>query len=540
MNLDFLHPYPRYGLAVALVDRNLSVRDLSTDADQIAEWAADSIERALGRFFLHTRDDPTLPGVTKLHFAYLPEADLQPGSKHQQDAKHGYYLAPHVATSNNAAGAAEDARKLRDLLRAKVSFNKSCDLKRSFAPLTSKVNNGRTSMANPKASLIEAAFTAIATLAENKPGLYANGVNHVIIPDLPLLDANGEHEPLLDFVWLFANMRQSELGEETLTAELRADKREYRRPALFNGNFPGAPRDVSLSALGVLAAIGVWAKRGEVFRGDQRGRFAERVLNHLSRNPLYIVSYDGTRQEHFGHHVVGLALRHELAAVLAALNRVSLQGATSFKDPKWALFRTMAGRFLQFFSPATFRDFLAFRAEYPTAFLPILEAYFMEQTSIAPDPERRRELVSSARAYGASLNLAAYLAAKDEREADEKKAVKKLRTVEEYKGRIMVQLESTALGARSPAALLAQLGGITGRYTGRDVDYEGGVFMEAVATGEVPLDEAKQLVTAFMRLRTNPRKADASGITGAENGEEAAEAASESTAEDELPVDIQQ
>ncbi len=164
----------------------------------------------------------------------------------------------------------------------------------------------------------------------------------------------------------------------------------------------------------------------------------------------------------------------------------------------------------------------------------------MEQTSIAPDPERRRELVSSARAYGASLNLAAYLAAKDEREADEKKAVKKLRTVEEYKGRIMVQLESTALGARSPAALLAQLGGITGRYTGRDVDYEGGVFMEAVATGEVPLDEAKQLVTAFMRLRTNPRKADASGITGAENGEEAAEAASESTAEDELPVDIQQ
>jgi hypothetical protein len=538
MRLDFLHPYPRYGLAVALADANLGTHDLVENAEWIRELVAGAIDRALGRFFLRTLDDPALPGVTELLFDYLSETDLNPGSKYKQDAKHGHYLAPHVATSNNAAVAVEDARKLRDLLRSAAPLDKSIELKRSFAPLTSKVNNGRTSMANPKASLIEAACTAIATLAENKPGLYVNGINHVIVPDLPLRDVDGEHEPLLDFVYLFADMRQSEMGQETLTASLPEDKKEYRRPPLFSGNFPGAPRDVSLSALGLLAAIGGWAKRGEVFRGDPRGRFAERVLEHLSRNPLYIVSYDGTRQEHFGHHVVGLALRHQLADVLNSINRVTLHGTAGFQDPKWALFRTMTARFLQFFSPATFRDFLAFRAEYPSPFSPIFEEYFMRQTGISSDPERRRELVHSARAYGASLNHAAYRAATAEREADEAKQVKKLRSVDEYKSRILVQLESTALSARSPTALLAQLGGITGRLTGREVAHEGGTFMEAVATEEIPLETAKQLVTAFMRLRTTPQKSVPLGGQSLPEATDQNEADYESTAADETPEDI--
>ena len=139
----------------------------------------------------------------------------------------------------------------------------------------------------------------------------------------------------------------------------------YKRPRIHQGNFPEAPSNSALSTLGVVASVGWWARHGQTqAAGDPEG-WARRVLTLLADRPLLVVSYDGTRQEQFGHHLVGLALDGDLRAVIAGLRRVMPTAADSWQDPKVDLFRMMADRFLRLFTRPALRDFLATRAAYP-------------------------------------------------------------------------------------------------------------------------------------------------------------------------------
>jgi hypothetical protein len=115
-----------------------------------------------------------------------------------------------------------------------------------------------------------------------------------------------------------------------------------------------------------------------------------------------------------------------------------------------------------------------------------------------------RDIVQSARAYGAYLNLVAFLIGKEEvEENEEQEGGGTGRDLYEAKARALAQLESTALSARRPSALFAQLNVMAGRQANRDVPPEAERFIEAVNTGEVEFDEAKDLVLAYMRLRSD-------------------------------------
>ena len=83
------------------------------------------------------------------------------------------------------------------------------------------------------------------------------------------------------------------------------------------------------------------------------------------------------------------------------------------------------------------------------------------------------------------------------------------RTLYEAKPRALAQLESTALSARRPSALFAQLNVDAGRQANRDVPADAERFLEATNTGEIEFDVAKDLVLAYMRLRSD---------TGSDNG----------------------
>jgi len=466
----FDHPYPRYGLAAVLY--HADIRSVSTDTipvkEVLAEVAAKFISDALYKY----------DADTKLRFRYLKADELSTGQK----AENLYYLAPHIATGDRSANnlvkeAKEMTRKLKDAKK----LDKTVQLKRSFSPFTTKINAGTRTPSDPKVDLIHAAFTMSATLTHYKPTAWIskNSANQVIIPDLPLND-------LLLFIDLFDKMGSMET-DNLYVRELKAGNINYR-PPLFSGNYPNAPNTPVFGPVGLAGAMGVWAKKANVL--DQ----LDEVLDKLVKNPIYLVSYEASlfKQIHLGHHVARLAKQQNLPKAINGLYYADFYNPQHNKrdNPTRLLFLDMASRFLQLYSKSAFKDFLAFRLQYPHSFSPILEDYFMNEEIIS------KEIIESARVYGSYLNLVAYIIGKNE--AENKQTGK---DKFEAKARVLAQLESTAMSCKTSTELFARLNVQAGRMSNRDVPEGASGFMEATNTGTISIDTAKQLILAYMRLK---------------------------------------
>lgn len=506
MDYNALHPYPRYGAAVALYQARLTPDEITT-SEALAPLVARAIDQALATYTVRTLDDPKAEGTTTLSFAWVK--DPEPGTKTGQIASKGYYLAPHVITSDGAAlSLLQAARALADEVRAGENLSKSTELTKAVSPLVAKVNSGKASPSNPKTSRLEAALTALATVTPDKAAAWSMGTA-ALIPDLPLTDADGRF-PLLDYVSLFGRMRSRYYDTAAAMQTPLAKDGGYKRPRLHEGNFPEAPSNSALSTLGVVASVGWWARHGHTQGAEDPEGWARRVLDLLAERPLLVVTYGNdviknTRQERFGHHLVGLALDGDLRTVVHALRRVMPTAADNWQDPKVDLFRTMADRFLRLFTRPALHDFLATRAAYPAELGPVFVTYFTQHAM----PPLSPDLVASARAYGAALNSAAYRAAKASAGDDEKRRGTSSRSLDEYKQRVLVEFESAVQSAKSGPELLAKVGSRAGRLGGFEMPPEAGPFMEAVASGAVGRDQARDLITAFMRLGTWTPKPDA-------------------------------
>ena len=509
MDYNALHPYPRYGAAVALLVGETTPAEVTTP-EALAPLVAEALERALTKYTVRTVDDPKVEGTTTLTFNWVK--DPEPGTKTGQIASRGYYLAPHVTTSDGSAfGLLTAARGLAAEMRVGDALDKPTALKRSFAPLVAKVNSGSASPSDPKTSRLNAALTALATVTPDKAAAWSLGTA-ALVPDLPLVDpADPTRFPLLDYVGLFREMSQRffDTGAAMQTPVSKAGG--YKRPRLHEGNFPEAPSNSALSTLGVVASVGWWARHGQTVGAEDPEGWARRVLDLLADQPLLVVSYDGTRQERFGSHLVGLALDGDLRAVVHALRRVMPTAADNWSDPKVELFRLMADRFLRLFTRPALRDFLSTRAAYPAPLGPVFVTYFTDYAM----PPLSPDLVASARAYGAALNYAAYRAASGDAKSDEKRRGADARDTAQYKQRALVEFESAVQSAKTGPEMLAKVGSRAGRLAAFEMPAEAGLFMEAVASGEVGLEPARDLVTAFMRLSTYDRSTASGSETDA-------------------------
>lgn len=485
--LFFDHPYPRYGLAAALVQAGVG-REWKALLDQpeaLLNAARDAVRDGLQRFRVHTSAD--LESDRELQYHWLSNDELETSG---QKAEDGYYIAPHVVIDDrNPRYLIREARSTLDELQDEEEVNPqaSVKMKRSFAPFTSKLNQGTKTLSEPKSTKLEAVFSLVAALTPLKPAAQVDFTNQVMIPDLDL-------EGIVQFVRLFRSMKDKETGE-FLTLNRPGDSNR-KRPPLFDGNYPDAPGSSAFGPVGLMGAMGQWAERAG--RLDE----ARPVLEKMSGNPVYLVSYDGglMRQEFVGHHVARLAEEHDLPAVIASLYRARFYNDEDNRPDssnRQTFFR-MAGRFLQLYTRPAFRDFLAFRVQYDRVFFPILTDYFMSELDIDVD------IVRSARAYGAYLNDVAYQIARQEVEENEQQEEGGTgRNLYEAKARALAQLESTALSARRPTALFAQLNVDAGRQSNRDVPEAAERFLEATNAGEIDFDVAKDLVLAYMRLRSD-------------------------------------
>jgi hypothetical protein len=502
LNLPLTHPYSRYGLAVALVQSRLSLDKLNED--NLREALIQSIEVGLGHFRMRTNDNPA--NTRLLKFSEIKMEDLQADTNLVSGnlAEKGIYLFPTIVTTDlSVKKTFLSAITILSLLRDKESFNKSISFSRSFAPMTAKINNKRSSQSAPKGNLLEIACALITSITPSKPAAWP-GQNTVIIPDLPI-------EEMRDFVALFEQMLSTKLDGDLMHVQLKevkpvdeskpkrvtkkpaketAPKSEFRRPRLHSGNYPFAPRESgTFGAVGLLGAIGRWANTAH------ETQWAARVLDAIAEHPLYIVSYDKISQVRFGHHIVHLALNGELSKMVDALWRetklyADLDSPMIRHDtPAYQLFYLHTSRFLQSFSAPAFADFLASRAEYPPELRPLFEEYFKTMD---------KEIVQSAGALGQWLNRTAYFVADGEVEAN---ASDRRGKVAKAKAKILIEFESAAMSAKTPPDLLFRLSTRCGRLLQDDAPAGAKRFMDAVASNEINQTDATHLLIAYMRLR---------------------------------------
>lgn len=535
-DLPLDHPYARYGLAVALCQSQLSAKasDVAAlDEATLRAALADSIESGLESFRMRTLDEPLLTrelNFVPVKLSLLRQDKTLVGSKGLADQ--GIYIYPSILTTDaKAKDTFNNGELVLAALRGDKKSEATQDLSRSFAPTTAKINNGSGSQTPPKGTLIEAACALVTTLTPLKPAAWP-GQNTVIIPDLPLAE-------LRDFIELFEQMSVSKVAEDLMLARLppapktpsvaakknAADakpKSEFRRPRLHGGNYPFAPRDAGVfGAVGLLGAIGRWAQ----FANQKE--WAAKVLESLAERPLYIVSYDKISQARFGHHVVQLSLEGRLSELLDALWQDSRlysdidSARVNRQNPAYLLFYLQTSRWLQQFSPASFRDFLAARAEYPALIEPVLRQFFLANHMNIP-----LDVVNSAGALGQWLNRTAYFVADGEVEAT---ASDRRGKVQKVKAKILVEFESAAMSAKDPVDMLFRISTRAGRLLQTDMPAEAKRFMDAVASGEINQNQAVWLLVAYMRIRAPKKETGEAELTPVPEAELATEDTTETS-----------
>lgn len=514
-----VHPYSRYGLAVTLLEARVSLDDLTEE--NLPKFLTQAIEQGLENFRFMTDDNPETAEVLRFH--PIRYSILRQNANLVQSAgltAQGKYIAPTVLTTDgDAKGTFTKATNILELLKNGESFEKLYTLSRSFAPTTAKLNNGKGSMSPPKGTLLEAACSVISTLTPRKPASLVNVSkkegkvelrNVIIIPDLPIND-------LKRFVQLFSEMTSTQLEGKLMEAKL--SKAEYRRPKIFNGNYPFAPRKSTFGVVGLLAAIGRWGKTAN------KVGWARKVLESIagteerSSRPLYIINYDLIQQVQFTHHVVGLSVSGKLSEMIESLVRdTRLYGDSDGGVPNryasdlktnYELFDLMANRFLQLFTQPAFQDFLAMRAEYSVKIEPLFKEYFMESRKI------NRKIVESARALGQWLNRTAYLVADSEVEKDASDRDKKVR---QGKAKILVEFESAAMSAATPQDMLHRISTRAGRLLQQDMPAEATCFFDETMIGEnISPKDAVHLLIAYLRLRSAFAKTSSQSDTNRQN-----------------------
>ena len=199
--------------------------------------------------------------------------------------------------------------------------------------------------------------------------------------------------------------------------------------------------------------------------------------------------------------MVDLAKENKLSSIVDSLYYVNIYGEKpprpnpQHNSTKYEMFDLFASRFLQLFNRPALNDFLSIRAEYPESLLQLFIIYFnkMEKIDI--------KIIESCQSLGKWFNQIAYFVAKSEVED-----IKNYDKMRKAKSKILVELESAAFSAKSGDELIGHTITRAGRLSGMDAPSEAALFMRVVASGDISLDVAKNLIMAFSRLKYISKK----------------------------------
>lgn len=487
------HVYLKYAIALLMEEHGLQ-----TEQDITFKEIKEELEKGLNAFSVKPTGD--YYGQAKVQYDF---------TKEKNDAKKYIFLAPNTIASEMKASNLYNA-VYKICSEENVDLLKAYKISQSEVPTSGEFNNfsdsGNIGRGKPSATVFDQCLALITSTTALKPCLqYKSGVgkismdNTCLIPDLNITD-------LQNFIKLFKRIRIQKLDNSLMVGNVKYEKGKTlkyipKRPNIFNGNFPNAPHSSALGSIALLGAIGEMTKEKDV------SELAMKVLESLKDCNFYAIKYGDASAFSFSHSIIRLAERGKLRRIVDCLYYVELykegrrSTSNAFEYQKFDLF---ASRFLQIFNRPAFKDFLAFRAEYPHDIELLLNTYFSDMEKID------KEIVTSAKELGKWLNYVAY-----------RSAQKEVGTSSSWddlikaKAKVLVELESSIFSAKSGDALIAHTITRAGRLSGFDAPSEASLFMEKAASGELPLEQAKNLLIAFSRLKSKIEETDK--VTSSDN-----------------------
>ena len=464
---------------------------LQTEQEITFKEIKEELEKGLNTFSVKPIGDYC--GQTKVQYGF---------TKEKNDAKKYIFLAPNTITSEMKASNLYNA-VCETCSEENINLLRAHDITQSEVPISGEFNRftdkGTFQRGKSKATVFDQCLALITSTTALKPCLqYKSGArkismdNTCLIPDLEISD-------LQNFIRLFKRIRIQKLDNSLMVGKVKCDKGKTlkyipQRPNIFNGNFPNAPHSSALGSVALLGSIGEMTKEIDV------SELAKKVLESLKDCNFYAIKYGDASVFSFNHSIIRLAERGKLRRIVDSLYYVVLykEGRRSTNNAfEYQKFDLFASRFLQKFNRPTFKDFLAFRAEYQYDIELLLNTYFCDMEKID------KEIVTSAKELGKWLNNVAYRSAQQEVGTspggdDLIKA----------KAKVLVELESSIFSAKSGDALVAHTITRAGRLSGLDAPAAASLFMEKAASGELPLEQAKNLLIAFSRLKSQKEEAD--------------------------------
>ena len=480
------HVYLKYAIALLMEEYGLQ-----TEQEITFKEIKEELEKGLNTFCVKPIGDYC--GQTKVQYGF---------TKEKNDAKKYIFLAPNTITSEMKASNLYNA-VCETCSEENINLLRAHDITQSEVPISGEFNRftdkGTFQRGKSKATVFDQCLALITSTTALKPCLqYKSGArkismdNTCLIPDLEISD-------LQNFIRLFKRIRIQKLDNSLMVGKVKCDKGKTlkyipQRPNIFNGNFPNAPHSSALGSVALLGSIGEMTKEIDV------SELAKKVLESFKDCNFYAIKYGDASVFSFNHSIIRLAERGKLRRIVDSLYYVVLykEGRRSTNNAfEYQKFDLFASRFLQMFNRPTFKDFLAFRAEYPYDIELMLNTYFCDMEKID------KEIVTSAKELGKWLNNVAYRSAQQEVATspgwdDLIKA----------KAKVLVELESSIFSAKSGDALVAHTITRAGRLSGLDAPAAASLFMEKAASGELPLEQAKNLLIAFSRLKSQKEEAD--------------------------------
>lgn len=479
------HVYLKYAIALLMEEHGLQ-----TEQDITFKEIKEELEKGLNAFSVKPTGD--YHGQAKVQYDF---------TKEKNDAKKYIFLAPNTIASEMKASNLYNA-VYKTCSEENVDLLKAYKISQSEVPTSGEFNNfsdsGNIGRGKPSATVFDQCLALITSTTALKPCLqYKSGAgkismdNTCLLPDLDITD-------LQKFIKLFKRIRIQKLDSSLMVGKVKCEKGKTlryipKRPNIFNGNFPNAPHSGALGSIALLGAIGEMTKEKDV------SELANKVLESLKDCNFYAIKYGDASVFSFSHSIIRLAERGKLRRIVDSLYYVELykegrrSTSNAFEYQKFDLF---ASRFLQIFNRPAFKDFLAFRAEYPHDIELLLNTYFSDMEKID------KEIVTSAKKLGNWLNSVAYSSAKKE------VGTSNWDNLIKAKAKVLVELESSVFSAKSGDALIAYTITRAGRLSGFDAPTEASLFMEKAASGELPLEQAKNLLIAFSRLKSKIEETD--------------------------------
>ena len=463
---------------------------LQTEQEITFKEIKEELEKGLNTFSVKPIGDYC--GQTKVQYGF---------TKEKNDAKKYIFLAPNTITSEMKASNLYNA-VCETCSEENINLLRAHDITQSEVPISGEFNRftdkGTFQRGKSKATVFDQCLALITSTTALKPCLqYKSGArkismdNTCLIPDLEISD-------LQNFIRLFKRIRIQKLDNSLMVGKVKCDKGKTlkyipQKPNIFNGNFPNAPHSSALGSVALLGSIGEMTKEKDV------SELAKKVLESFKDCNFYAIKYGDASVFSFSHSIIRLAERGKLRRIVDSLYYVELykegrrSTSNAFEYQKFDLF---ASRFLQIFNRPAFKDFLAFRAEYPHDIELLLNTYFSDMEKID------KEIVTSAKKLGNWLNYVAYRSAQKEVGSSSWDEFIKA------KAKVLVELESSVFSAKSGDALIAYTITRAGRLSGFDAPTEASLFMEKAASGELPLEQAKNLLIAFSRLKSKIEETD--------------------------------